>query len=144
MVKTLIDSGTLIYTDKYKCTEPLSLSSTMHIPSLETTHPWKLPPQHSVLTVELYTTYQTIIFVDQHILPTQILILTDSLNAIHLLSGPRPLGGNHVYTKIMKLLHSVRSPEGIPYTFPWILHMSELLEMKWQTWLQQQYKYWGT
>ena len=60
-------------------------------------------------------------FADQHILLTLILILTDSLNALHLLSGPIPPGDNHGHIRIMKRFHSAHSLVGILYTFQWIL-----------------------
>ena len=80
------------YTDGSRVSEPLvSVSAALEIPSSRFADSWKLDPSTAVLGAELFAITQALLWARANLASTgQLVILTDSLNSVALLSSRRP------------------------------------------------------
>ena len=94
---------TAIFTDGSKVTEEqVSVSSGIHIPSLEYGVAWRVNPDHSVIGAELFAIKQALLFIKKH-LNENCIILTDSKSSLQLLLGT-PKKYKEIAFEIQKLL----------------------------------------
>ena len=80
------------YTDGSRVTEPfVSVSAALAVPSSDFRDSWKLDPSTAVLGAELFAITQALHWAADNLAPTDdLVIFTDSLNSVALLSSRRP------------------------------------------------------
>lgn len=94
-----------IYTDGSLKPDPTpATSAAIYISELEVSFGWKLNPNHSITSAELFAIYQALLFGLNNLKNQSVLVLTDSLSSLHLISTRHPTSSHRIVYCIQCLI----------------------------------------
>ena len=74
-----------IYTDGSHHAINLTSSAVLYIPETDFTASWRLSPENSIITAELFAIWQALLFVINNLSNLKALVCTGSLSSLHLI-----------------------------------------------------------
>ena len=101
---TLFPNYIAVYTDGSVMISPPSASAGMYIPDLTLTIRWNLAPELSILAAELYAILEALTFSKKNLHSQSVIIFTDSLSSLLLISSTQPVTYNWVIYEIHYIL----------------------------------------
>lgn len=115
-ISTQYNAALQIYTDGSKSDSAVGCG--IFISDFKLTHKYRLPPNVSIYTAELFAILKAIIWCDD-IRPNNIAIFSDSLSALQSLSDMKSLSRPDILNEVLYLLYTLHR-QGIQITFVWI------------------------
>jgi len=118
MITNNYSSFMQIFTDGSKIDDPVSASAAFVIPEEGQMMKWKLQPECTILSAELYAIYQSLIWVQNNLYQARgVVILTDSMSSTAILRSRKPKTNMHMVYKVQQLIMNVseRFPICIQY-----------------------------
>lgn len=107
MVQVKFESYIQIFTDGSLFPSPPSTSCAIYIPHIPITFQWKLHSQHTIVAAELFAIYQALLFTQCNLKSQSVVIFTDSLSSLHLISNPNPTAFRPICFLIQSILISI-------------------------------------
>jgi hypothetical protein len=90
------------------------------IPSLSLSLSWKLSSSHSIVAAELYAILQALLFVSHNFHPQSVVIFTDSLTSLHILSSHFPKSYHFLFHAIHNILLTFSTNPDWQIHFQWV------------------------
>ena len=95
------------------------VGSAVYVDEISSSFSWKLDSHHSILTAELFAIYQAALFSQKHLKNQKIVIFSDSLSALTIISHYNNNSSNILVNLIIKLIYE-SSIDGGDIVLQWI------------------------